>query len=342
MRCQAACRVHVASEATMEKMNGRASRALALLYAILDAGERGYAVAAANVNNRALKLLFRTYARQRADFKAALQKWMKPAGTGRHSLTDFMAMIHRGRVNIFAAMTIGDWNRERVVLKEVLVGERASLRAYRRALEAGFPLDLREVAQQQYEAIQATMQQVAGMRGKDGKQLVVRLFDTDADAQRATRALQSAGFASSALQRTSVEGETEEYRENRNATIWETMLSGAAGGALWGSVSGGLAGIGVVYLPTLGLQHAPLAIQEMVWAQTALGAIFAGGFVGAMLGTFIGWGVQGGDSYSYGENQRRGRVLLTLETYQMRAPEASQIMAQINREARSRGAHAMA
>ncbi len=126
----------------------------------------------------------------------------------------------------------------------------------------------------------------------------------------------------------------------RQSTLFETILSGATGGALWGAVSGALAGLGVIHLPTLGLVKAPLTIQEMAWAGTALAAIAAGGFVGAVLGTFIGWGIHGGDAYLYNESQRRGQTLLKVQIDKGHADQAAQIMAQVNREARSGGRHA--
>ncbi len=327
----------------MEQISGSARRALQHLHRILTAGERGYAVAAANVDNRALKLLFKSYAKQRADFDTELRKEMGSAAGGLHSLVDILAMIHRGRINIFAAMTIGDLNRERMVLKEVLVGEKATLRAYRRALEAHLPDGLDKMVRTQYEAIQGVVSQVEVLRGKDGRQLVVRLFDSDSDARLAIKALRGAHFTRAATEKASAEdGMAPAYLEPGNDRLLETVLSGAAGGALWGAVSGALAGVGVVYLPTLGLVHASLAIQETAWAQTALGAIIAGAFVGGMLGLFIGWGIHGGDAYLYGDSQRRGQVLVRLETDQARAAQAEQIMAQVNREARSRGQHAIA
>ncbi len=329
------------SEAAMDGINARARRVIGHLCDILDAGERGYAVAAANVNNRALKMLFKTYAQQRARFKAELQEQAGQSSAGFHSPIEFMAMIHRGRINIFAAMTIGDLNRERVVLKEVLLGERAALRAYRRALDNGLPGPLQHLIRRQYSVIQETVGQVELMRGKAGKQVVVRLYDSDAEARRAAKALQDAGFEPASMEKIPIEDATDQYHGQGNAAVFETILSGAAGGALWGSVSGALAGFGVVHLPTLGLLHAPLAVQEMAWAQTALGAIFAGGFVGAVLDAFIGWGIQGGDTYLYNESQRRGRALLKLQTSQMRAAQADQIMAQINREAQSHGPRVM-
>ncbi len=123
----------------MERLDQRARGALHHLYVILDAGEKGYRVATANVSNRATKVLCRTYARQRADFKDEVEEIIGPQRGGFRSLIDFLAGIYRGRINIFAALTIGDQNREQWVLKEVLVGERAALKAYQRALRSGLP-----------------------------------------------------------------------------------------------------------------------------------------------------------------------------------------------------------
>ncbi len=100
-------------------------------------------------------------------------------------------------------------------------------------------------------------------------------------------------------------------------------------------MSGALAGIGVVHLPTLGLLHAAMAIQEMAWAEIALGTILAGSYVGGMLGAFIGRGIDGGDADLHDESQRQGRVLLKVETEQARAARAWEIMSQVNREVRS-------
>ena len=326
---------------TMNEMNERARRALEDLSVILEAGERGYAVAAANVNNRALKLLFKTYARQRADFRAEWRELAGRRGAPRR-LVGLMAKVHRGRMDIFAALTIGEQNRERVVLKEVLVGESAALKAYERALEDGLPDGWTGPVERQYEELRKVVEQVRLLHGEHGRQLVVRLFDSQRDAQRALQDLQRANFDLSTVEQAAVEKETSSYQGERRGRLVETILSGVLGGAMWGLVSGALAGIGVLQLPGLGLEGAPAAVRGFAWAVTALAAIFSGGFVGGMLGTFIGWGIQGGDAYLYNESQQRGQVLVRLRTEAQRAEEAAQIMAQVNREARARQRQALA
>ena len=88
----------------------------------------------------------------------------------------------------------------------------------------------------------------------------------------------------SAIDKAAIENETRPYHARRHIILFGTLLSGAAGGALWGAVSGTLAGFGAIHLPTPGLEHVPLAIQGMAWAETAVGAILAGGIVGGLLG----------------------------------------------------------
>ncbi len=326
----------------MKAINHRASRSLEHLYAILGAGQSGYAVAAANLNNRALKLLFKTYARQRADFKRDLQATAGNRIARPHWLVDLIAMIHRGRINIFAALTIGEPNRENVVLKEVLVGEEATLRAYERVLRIPLPDDTQQLVQEEYQQVQRLVEQVRLMRGESGMQRVIRLFDSQRDAARAMQLLRLADFDSDAMETVAVDEAMRSHQEHTDSRLLETIVSGATGGAMWGSASGALAGLGVLNLPGLGFQQASVAVQELVWAETALAAIFCGAFVGAVLGTFIGWGVQGADDYLYNESQQHGQVLLRLQTKPSRAAEAARIMAQVNSEARMHPRHVLA
>jgi len=55
-----------------------ARNALAYLYKYVEAGEKGYAVVASNVRNRALKILYRAYAQQRLTFKEEIFAEIQP------------------------------------------------------------------------------------------------------------------------------------------------------------------------------------------------------------------------------------------------------------------------
>src|SRR5262245_48834464 len=181
-------------------------RALGHLYRIVEAGERGYAVAAANVNNRGLKLLFKSFAQQRANFKTEIFKEMQRLGGHPYpSISSVLAIIHRGRIDIFAALTIGDENEEQVVLKEVVFGEKVALRAYEDILKEDLPPEVKEIVARQFEEVHRVVDQVNLMRGRDGKRLLVRLYDTDIDANRAVQTLKEAGFAKESIERVPVD-----------------------------------------------------------------------------------------------------------------------------------------
>jgi uncharacterized protein (TIGR02284 family) len=225
----------------------------------------GYVVAAANVNNRALKWLFKTYARQRAEFKGELAKQFRRSGIGFHSLIEVLSMIHRGRMDIFAALTIGDQNQERVVLNEVFVGERTDLKEYEQALQKPLPADIKGLLERQYISVKTVVEQVRLLHGVNGRQTVVRLFDTDVDVSHAVTSLQQANFSPEAAEKIQIESQMEPYNGGGQSTLFDTILSGAVGGAMWGAVSGTLAGIGVLHIPGIGLEHAPLPLQDFVW-----------------------------------------------------------------------------
>jgi uncharacterized protein (TIGR02284 family) len=327
------------SEEAMTMSNGQTLRALSSLYRIVEAGERGYAVAAANVDNRGLKLLFKSYAQQRANFKTELFEEMQhlnghahPPGNG---LSSLLAMIHRGRIDIFAALTIGDENVEKVVLKEVTLGEGIALRAYENTLKKDLPPEIREVIARQFEEVRRVVEQVRLMRGTDGKRLLVRLYDTEMDANRAINSLREVGLTQESIEKVPVEKTAALYK-GRGTTVLETILSGVVGGAFWGSVIGLLALISVLQIPGWAPSTGPV-LDQRLWAFIALVLCIAGGtFVGTMIGTFIGWGIKSSDAYLYDLGLERGQILVKTLVDESRASKAWQLLAQVNVESRAR------
>ena len=112
----------------MNTAHGR--KALVYLYKYVEAGERGYAAVASNVRNRALKILYRAYAQQRLKFKEELFAEIQRLGGTTRPSSNLLGILHRGRIDIFTAMTIGDESVENMLLMEILVGESAALGAY--------------------------------------------------------------------------------------------------------------------------------------------------------------------------------------------------------------------
>lgn len=322
----------------MEKSDRRSLGVVRGLYRIAEAGERGYAVAAANMNNRGLKVLFKSYARQRADFKNELFSEMQRLGVRKPPRGSLLAAIHRGRIDIFAALTIGAENVEGVVVKEVLFGERIALRAYMRALSKPLTPQTREIIERQTAEVRHMVDAIGLMRGREGQRLLVRLYDSEGDARRAIHRLAEAGFNTDLSQEQALGNDFPQY-EGRGTTWRETILAGGAGGAFWGTLIGLLAEFGVFELPALAFTISPASRSAPIWIWALLALLMpitGGAIIGSLIGLFIGWGVSDGDAYVYHDSLRQGEVLVRIRADRERASEGWDILAQVNREGRTR------
>jgi len=313
----------------------RVAKVLSYLCRIVEAGERGYAVAASNVSNRALKILFQTFAQQRAHFKDELIAEIQRLGGHAHVSSSFLGIVHRGRIDIFAALTIGAENVEKVVLKEVMIGERVALRTYEKTLKQDLPPDTRELVMRQFEEVRRVVDQVRLMRGRNGKQMEVRLYDSNADAEKAVQALKKAGIDKNEIEMENLNPEKPmELYSGRGTTILETIISGAVGGAVWGTVAGILAAIGIFQMASFGLGNATPTSLQLVAAISVLGLIVGGSFIGGMIGLFIGWGVASEDRYVNDYTLKNGQVFMRAIVGEAVASSTWQIMNQVAMESR--------
>jgi uncharacterized protein (TIGR02284 family) len=314
-------------------LNTKATQALRHLYQMVEAGEKGYAVAATAVKNRALKVLFNSYAQRRAEYKEEILVELRRLGDEWKPSASLLGAIHRGRITIFATMTIGEENIEQVVLKEIAFGERYAQRAYERVLKQNLPDETRQNIQRQYEEVQQLIKKVKQMRGKDGKQLVVRLYDSKQDADEAIRRLIASGYKPESIERRSL-SHMEIYKDN-GISVVETLLSGAVGGMIWGAVSGILSVVATLSMSPDGLENvSPLALlQTAVFG--FLGLMTAGIFVGGSIGFFIGFGIKDENGYFYQESLQHGRILVEVLTDASRASSAWHLLAQVNLESRA-------
>jgi len=316
----------------------RVVKALGYLYRILEAGERGYAVAATNVNNRALKILFRSYAQQRVKFKdelfAEIQRLGGHARLG-SSFLGMLGMIHRGRIDIFAALTIGAENVEKLVLKEVMIGEKVAIRAYEKTLRLDLPPEIREIVARQFEEVRKVVEQVRLMRGQNRKRMLARLYDSVADARQALQSLKQAGLSEKAIELESLNHlRGLELYKGRGTTILETIISGAVGGAIWGTLAGVLAAIGILQISDL--EGVATSTLLLLAGLSALGLMAGGGFIGGMIGLFIGWGIASEDSYVYDDSLKHGQILMRMTADKPRASAAWRIMNEVEIQSRTR------
>lgn len=308
-------------------------RKLNRLYRFCKAGERGFLVVSENASNRGLKVVLKSFAQQRATFASELREEIQRLGGQISERRSIRGIIHRGRINIRAALTIGPHNVEKVILGEALKGEKVLLNAYGKTLGEELPAETQAIVKRQSDELQQVRDQINLLRGHEGRRMVVRLFDTEQDAQLAVQALEQAGFDRSATEIVDVRQVTSIY-EGRGSTVSDTLLSGAFGGALWGTIIGAFAGAGLLLFPEMATMMGGFMIT---WTAVTLAGTFFGALFGAILGFLIGHGTAEEDAYLYDDSVEFGSQLVRLLTSEDRAIEASRILHQVNAAARARG-----
>jgi len=310
-----------------------ARNALTSLYKIVEAGEKGYAVVAANAKNRALKILFQSCSQQRFKFKEEIFAEIQQLGGQTRPKDSVLGMIHRGRIDIFSHFTIGDENVEKVLLKEVLLGERVALRAYERTLKEDLPPEAHALVDRQFREVRQTVDQMRSLRGQNGKRLVLRLYDTRKDAGQAFQSLTAAGIPQADIKIEDYHPPALEPSKSPPTTLLETILSGVVGGEIWGVVVGVLAAVSILVIAALnGEQASTLVVLLALFALMAQGAL-----VGGVIGLFIGWGVTSQDRY-VAETVKQGEALMQTWIDESLASKAWQIMNQVAVAARARHA----
>lgn len=312
----------------MATQNRQAVATLNRLARLCIASEKGFNVAAENVKNRGLKVMFKTYAQERSQYAGQLQAAVESLGGEPAQGGGPLAAIHRGWINIKAAMTIGQPATEAVVLSEVVRGESVAVRTYKDAMERPIPNDLRPDIAAQHERIQEVHGRVQELQGRDGRQLVVRLFNDEDSVSEAVSDLADAGFDPQQMERVPLEDVLTVYEGQHVAnTTVESGLAGALVGAAVGVVLGLVASISAIVAPGTALFG--LSTLEIFLWTIVLGAA-AGLFFGALIGAIIGLGVSQEDEYHYASSVERGHFLLMLRTDSARAVEASNIMKGVN------------
>ena len=309
-------------------MTNDASQLIRRLIRLLRAGEKGFNIAAENIQNRGLKVLFKTYARQRADYLRALAQAVDQEEWAEDD-SGPLAAFHRGWINVKAAMTIGPEATESVVLQEVGRGERHLERAYAEVLKHDLDPRLHALLSQQAAGVAAVRDRVQELRGVDGSRLVVRLFDNQQDANEALDLLDDAGFARDRIDQVPLEEIAAVYKiEEENETLWESALAGAVLIGLVGLVVALFAAVGALVVRQE-MSMFGLSFTESSILLVLIGLLVGGAF-GALFGALIGAGVAQEDAHRYASSIDQGSVMLLVHTSEGRAAEATRLMRGVN------------
>lgn len=120
-------------------------------------GEKGYALAAADVRAPELKSLLHKYSEQRGNFVLALQAAIRKLGGYPENEGTFGGPIHRGWMSL---RRIIEGRSDRVILQDCIQGEEAAIRAFEavdRSVIHAVPEDLRALLQEQYADIHVAL-----------------------------------------------------------------------------------------------------------------------------------------------------------------------------------------
>ena len=129
-------------------------------------GQDGFKEAAEGVRRSDLKTIFYEFSQQRAEFAGVLQELVRGLGGDPESSGSLSGAIHRGWMNIKAAVTDKD---ETAILNECERGEDQAKDAYADAVERSLPSNVAEVLGQQYHAILSAHNRVKALRNTESK-----------------------------------------------------------------------------------------------------------------------------------------------------------------------------
>lgn len=124
-------------------------------------GQQGFKDAAEGVERSDLKSFFYEMGQQRSQFAGELQSLVREFGGDPENSGSIAGAIHRGWINIKAAVTGKD---ETAILSEAERGEDVAKNAYKDALEQTLPANVLQTVQNQYMAVQSSHDQVKALR----------------------------------------------------------------------------------------------------------------------------------------------------------------------------------
>ena len=110
-------------------------------------GANGFRTAADSLEDASLKRLFSSYAEQRAQFAAELERLVTSLGGDPADTGHVAGAVHRGWINLKAAITGKD---DGAVISECERGEDFAKERYQSALEKTLPADVRAAVERQY------------------------------------------------------------------------------------------------------------------------------------------------------------------------------------------------
>lgn len=276
--------------------------------------KRNFYAAAEQIENRALKLLLKAYAQERARFVRELQSVAQPEQTTTPAGNP-LGFFRRGWLDLKAAMVVRRQRRHRLLLAELEQLESNTVSIYAKAATQELPAALRGLVDRQYDRIRTIHNRLALLAKQLEHRVALRLFDEVGAADQAIARLAQMGIPRSDLTIIPIEriaaytnDQKARPRATREAIVTGGMLGLLAGGAL-GLLYGSFHRF---YFPELDglLATTPTGVMwEMGLYGAVIGLIFA-----LVFSTLIASSAAETDAYLYENSLQNGNTLVAVFT----------------------------
>lgn len=279
--------------------------------------KRNFYTAAAQVENRATKLLLKAYAQERMRFIRELQQSRPHPEAAVIETTPAPAggFFQRGWLALKSALVIRRQRRHSLLLAELQQMETNTINSYANVATAALPASLRALIERQAERIRAVHRWVTLLSQQHERQVAVRLFDQWEEAEQAIGRLAQMGIPRSELAIVSVDeiaayanDQGERPRATREAIVTGGLLGFLAGGAL-GLIYGSFHS--TIFPDVSGfLASSPTGIMwEVALYGAVIGLIFA-----LIFSTLIASSAAEIDTHLYEESFHQGDTLVAVST----------------------------
>lgn len=276
--------------------------------------KRNFYAAAEQVENRALKLLLKAYAQERARFVRELQQSIAQPKEDAPAGSPF-GFFRRGWLDLKSAMVVRRQHRHRLLLAELEQLESNTVSTYAKAAAQELPATIRTIVDRQYERIRAVHNRLALLAKQLEQRVALRLFDGADQADQAIARLAQLGIPRSDLAIIPVEQiapYTNEQKARPRATR-EAIVTGGLLGLLTGGALGLLYGsFHRFYFPELrGLIG---ATPNGVMLEMGLYGALIGFFFFLIFSTLIASSAAETDAYLYEDSFQDGDTLVAVFT----------------------------
>jgi uncharacterized protein (TIGR02284 family) len=151
----------------MEDQRKNALSVIEDLIEINNDGNHGYKTAAENIENPEYRSLFQSFAQQRAQFAAELEREAHQMGRDPDAGESISGSLHRGWINIKSAVTGGSSD---AILGECETGDKAAVETYEKALadnDVRLPSNVENLVRNQHQAILEAYNRVKSFKRRE-------------------------------------------------------------------------------------------------------------------------------------------------------------------------------